>query len=84
MTHGKTTTFSSGRRIDFAPKKRFRCRKKRSRFNEIMVTERIGHACLKYTIEDRVEWFKQELNDRLDGSSRPREFSFDSTTDRYG
>ena len=44
------------------------------------------HARLKYTIEDRgVDWFKDELNNRLGWSlEKAREFSFDSTTDRYG
>ena len=44
------------------------------------------HARLKYTIEDRgVDWFKDELNDRLGWNlEKAREFSFDSTTDRYG
>ena len=44
------------------------------------------HARLKYTIEDRgVEWFKEELNQRLGWELQPvREFSFESTTDRYG
>ena len=44
------------------------------------------HARLKYTIEDRgVEWFKEELNQRLGWSLESvRDFSFESTTDRYG
>ena len=44
------------------------------------------HARLKYTIEDRgVEWFKDELNNRLGWSLDPvRDFTFESTTDRYG
>ena len=44
------------------------------------------HARLKYTIEDRgVEWFKDELNNRLGWSLAPvRDFTFESTTDRYG
>jgi sulfite reductase (NADPH) hemoprotein beta-component len=41
---------------------------------------------LKYTIEDRgVEWFKEELNQRLGWDLEPaRDFLFESTTDRYG
>ena len=44
------------------------------------------HARLKYTIEDRgVEWFKDELSNRLGWSLDPvRDFTFESTTDRYG
>ena len=44
------------------------------------------HARLKYTIEDRgVEWFKDELNNRLGWSlDAVRDFTFESTTDRYG
>ena len=44
------------------------------------------HARLKYTIEDRgVEWFKSELNQRLGWNLEPvRDFTFESTTDRYG
>ena len=44
------------------------------------------HARLKYTIEDRgIEWFKDELNKRLGWCLDPvRDFTFDSTTDRYG
>ena len=44
------------------------------------------HARLKYTIEDLgVEWFKDELNNRLGWSLDPvRDFTFESTTDRYG
>jgi len=44
------------------------------------------HARLKYTIEDRgVEWFKEELNQRLGWDLEPaRDFLFESTTDRYG
>ena len=44
------------------------------------------HARLKYTIEDRgVEWFKDELNNRMGWSLDPvRDFTFESTTDRYG
>ncbi|MEC8244575.1 MAG: NADPH-dependent assimilatory sulfite reductase hemoprotein subunit [Verrucomicrobiota bacterium] len=44
------------------------------------------HARLKYTIEDRgVEWFTEELNNRLGWNLEPaRDFFFESTTDRYG
>jgi sulfite reductase (NADPH) hemoprotein beta-component len=44
------------------------------------------HARLKYTIEDRgVEWFKDELNERLGWNLEPaKDFYFESTTDRYG
>ncbi len=44
------------------------------------------HARLKYTIEDRgVEWFIDELNQRLGWELQPaRDFEFESTTDRYG
>ncbi len=44
------------------------------------------NARLKYTIEGRgVDWFKQELNTRLGWSlDASRNFSFESTTDRYG
>ena len=44
------------------------------------------HARLKYTIEDLgVEWFREELNDRLGWNLEPvRDFSFESTSDRYG
>ena len=44
------------------------------------------NARLKYTIEARgVDWFKNELNVRLGWNLEdPRDFSFESTTDRYG
>jgi len=44
------------------------------------------HARLKYTVDDRgADWFLEELNRRLGWELEPsREFSFDSTTDRYG
>ena len=44
------------------------------------------NARLKYTIEGKgVDWFKQELNTRLGWSlDASRNFSFESTTDRYG
>ena len=89
MTHGKTTTFprladvigfcSAEQAVEVA--------------EEVVKIQRDHgdrsdrrHARLKYTIEDRgVDWFKRELNDRLGWSlEEPREFSFDSTTDRYG
>ena len=89
MTHGKTTTFPRlADVIGFCPPEK-----------AVQVSEEVvkiqrdygdradrRHARLKYTIEDRgVEWFKQELNDRLGWKlEAPREFSFDSTTDRYG
>ena len=89
MTHGKTTTFPRlADVIGFCPPEK-----------AVQVSEEVvkiqrdygdradrRHARLKYTIEDRgVEWFKQELNDRLGWRlEAPRDFSFDSTTDRYG
>lgn len=44
------------------------------------------HARMKYTVEDKgSDWILQELNRRLGWSLKEaREFSFDSTTDRYG
>jgi sulfite reductase (NADPH) hemoprotein beta-component len=44
------------------------------------------NARLKYTIEGRgIAWFKEELHTRLGWSlEKSREFSFESTTDRYG
>ena len=44
------------------------------------------NARLKYTIEGRgISWFKEELHTRLGWSlEKSREFSFESTTDRYG
>ena len=44
------------------------------------------NARLKYTIEARgVDWFKNELHVRLGWNLEdPRDFSFESTTDRYG
>ena len=44
------------------------------------------HARLKYTIEDLgVEWFTDELNNRLGWHLEPfKDFTFESTTDRYG
>ncbi len=44
------------------------------------------HARLKYTIEDRgADWFTEELNSRLGWKLEDaRDFSFESTTDRYG
>jgi len=89
MTHGKTTTFP--RLADVIG---FCVPEKAVQVSEevVKIQRDFGdrgdrrHARLKYTIEDRgVEWFKQELNDRLGWSlDEPREFSFDSTTDRYG
>ncbi len=89
MTHGKTTTFPRlADVIGFC-----------SPNQAVQVAEEVvkiqrdygdrsdrRHARLKYTIEDRgVEWFKEELNNRLGWDLQPtRDFSFDSTTDRYG
>lgn len=89
MTHGKTTTFPRlADVIGFCKPEQV-----------VQVAEEVvkiqrdhgdrsdrRHARLKYTIEDRgVEWFKGELNDRLGWNLEPvRDFSFESTTDRYG
>ena len=89
MTHGKTTTFPRlADVIGFC-----------SPEQAVQVSEEVvkiqrdfgdrsdrRHARLKYTIEDRgIDWFKDELNDRLGWNlGKAREFSFDSTTDRYG
>ena len=89
MTHGKTTTFPRlADVIGFCKPDQV-----------VQVAEEVvkiqrdhgdrsdrRHARLKYTIEDRgVEWFKGELNDRLGWKLEPvRDFSFESTTDRYG
>jgi len=89
MTHGKTTTFPRvADDIGF-------CRPDQA----VQVAEEIvkiqrdfgnrsdrRNARLKYTIEGRgVEWFKKELHTRLGWElEESREFSFDSTTDRYG
>lgn len=44
------------------------------------------HARMKYTVEDKgASWILEELNRRLGWSlEAAREFTFDSTTDRYG
>ncbi len=44
------------------------------------------HARMKYTVEDYgAAWILEELNRRLGWKlEQPREFAFDSTTDRYG
>jgi sulfite reductase (NADPH) hemoprotein beta-component len=44
------------------------------------------HARMKYTVEDHgADWVLDELNRRLGWNlEKAREFSFDSTTDRYG
>lgn len=89
MTHGKTTTYPRlADVIGFC-----------STDNAVQVAEEVvkiqrdcgdrsdrRHARLKYTIEDRgVEWFKEELNQRLGWELEPaKAFSFESTTDRYG
>ena len=89
MTHGKTTTFPRvADVIGFCTPEQ-----------AVQVAEEVvkiqrdygdrsdrRHARLKYTIEDRgVEWFKDELNQRLGWELQPvRDFSFESTTDRYG
>jgi len=89
MTHGKTTTYPRlADVIGFC-----------STENAVQVAEEVvkiqrdygdrsdrRHARLKYTIEDRgVEWFKEELNQRLGWGLEPtKAFSFESTTDRYG
>jgi len=89
MTHGKTTTFPRvADVIGF-------CRPEQA----VQVSEEVvkiqrdfgnrsdrRNARLKYTIEARgVDWFKNELNERLGWNMEaPRDFSFESTTDRYG
>jgi sulfite reductase (NADPH) hemoprotein beta-component len=89
MTHGKTTTFPRvADDIGFClPEQAVRVAE------EIVKIQRdFGNrsdrrnARLKYTIEGRgVDWFKQELNTRLGWSlDESRNFSFESTTDRYG
>ena len=89
MTHGKTTTFPRvADDIGFClPEQAVRVAE------EIVKIQRdFGNrsdrrnARLKYTIEGRgVDWFKQELNTRLGWSlDASRNFSFESTTDRYG
>ena len=89
MTHGKTTTFPRvADDIGFClPEQAVQVAE------EIVKIQRdFGNrsdrrnARLKYTIEGRgVDWFKQELNARLGWSlDESRNFSFESTTDRYG
>lgn len=89
MTHGKTTTFPRvADDIGFClPEQAVQVAE------EIVKIQRdFGNrsdrrnARLKYTIEGRgVDWFKQELNTRLGWDlSESRNFSFESTTDRYG
>jgi len=89
MTHGKTTTFPRvADDIGFClPEQAVRVAE------EIVKIQRdFGNrsdrrnARLKYTIEGKgVDWFKQELNTRLGWSlDASRNFSFESTTDRYG
>jgi sulfite reductase (NADPH) hemoprotein beta-component len=89
MTHGKTTTFPRvADVIGF-------CRRDQA----VQVSEEIvkvqrdfgnrsdrRNARLKYTIEAHgVDWFKNELHARLGWNlEESRDFSFDSTTDRYG
>ena len=89
MTHGKTTTFPRvADDIGFClPDQAVRVAE------EVVKIQRdFGNrsdrrnARLKYTIEGRgVDWFKKELHTRLGWNlEESREFSFDSTTDRYG
>jgi sulfite reductase (NADPH) hemoprotein beta-component len=89
MTHGKTTTFPRvADVIGF-------CRREQA----VQVSEEIvkiqrdfgnrsdrRNARLKYTIEAHgVDWFKNELHERLGWQlEATRDFSFESTTDRYG
>jgi sulfite reductase (NADPH) hemoprotein beta-component len=89
MTHGKTTTFPRiADVIGF-------CRPEQA----VQVSEQVvkiqrdfgnrsdrRNARLKYTIEAHgVDWFKNELHERLGWNLEdPRDFSFESTTDRYG
>ncbi|MBT5031364.1 MAG: hypothetical protein HOM55_03610, partial [Proteobacteria bacterium] len=88
-THGKTTTFPRvADVIGF-------CRREQA----VQVSEEIvkiqrdfgnrsdrRNARLKYTIEAHgVDWFKNELHERLGWQlEATRDFSFESTTDRYG
>mgnify|MGYP002052860520 FL=1 len=89
MTHGKTTTFPRlADVIGFcSPDKVVQVAE------EVVKIQRDHgdrtdrrHARLKYTIEDRgINWFRDELNQRLGWNLDPvRDFSFESTTDRYG
>jgi sulfite reductase (NADPH) hemoprotein beta-component len=89
MTHGKTSTFPRvADDIGFCLREQV-----------VQVAEEIvkiqrdfgnrsdrRNARLKYTIEGRgVDWFKEELHTRLGWNLQDsRNFSFDSTTDRYG
>ena len=89
MTHGKTTTFPRvADVIGF-------CRPEQA----VQVSEEVvkvqrdfgnrsdrRNARLKYTIEAHgVDWFKNELQERLGWQlEATRDFSFESTTDRYG
>jgi sulfite reductase (NADPH) hemoprotein beta-component len=89
MTHGKTTTFPRvADVIGF-------CRPDQA----VQVSEEVvkvqrdfgnrsdrRNARLKYTIEAHgVDWFKNELQERLGWQlEATRDFSFESTTDRYG
>jgi len=89
MTHGKTTTFPRvADVIGF-------CRPEQA----VQVSEEVvkiqrdfgnrsdrRNARLKYTIEAHgVDWFKNELQERLGWKlEATRDFSFESTTDRYG
>ena len=89
MTHGKTTNFPRlADTIGFCKPEQV-----------IQVAEEVvkiqrdhgdrsdrRHARLKYTIDDRgVEWFKDELHERLGWVLQSaKDFTFESTTDRYG
>ncbi len=89
MTHGKTTTFPRlADVIGFClPEQAVQVAE------EVVKIQRDygdrsdrRQARLKYTIENRgVDWFKDELHARLGWNlEAAREFSFESTTDRYG
>ena len=89
MTHGKTTTFPRlADVIGFClPEQAVQVAE------EVVKIQRDygdrsdrRQARLKYTIENRgVDWFKDELHARLGWNlEKAREFSFESTTDRYG
>ncbi len=89
MTHGKTTTFPRlADVIGFClPEQAVQVAE------EVVKIQRDygdrsdrRQARLKYTIENRgVDWFKDELHARLGWNlEEAREFSFESTTDRYG
>jgi len=89
MTHGKTTTFPR-----VADDIGFCLREQAVQVAEeiVKIQRDFGNrsdrrnARLKYTIEGRgVDWFKKELDTRLGWNLQDsRNFSFDSTTDRYG